>query len=241
MGDEIMVLLPNLSQTLQINDPEERHLLGNVTWEQYEALLTDFGDDPHYRITYLDGTLEIMSPGRKHEITTESIGRLLEAYLEENRIKFWGLGSTTFRRQDKGSGTEPDKSYCIGSEKELPDLAIEVVVTSGQTPSGFPVAHGGNPQDRAVSPRHLRAQGNADQESGGINKLTIYQYLGIPEVWFFQQNGFEVWQLQLGSYQRIFQSQLLPNLDLEQLAEYAIKPDHLDALIEYRQRIRSVL
>jgi Uma2 family endonuclease len=172
MGDEIMVLLPNLSQTLQINDPEERHLLGNVTWEQYEALLTDFGDDPHYRITYLDGTLEIMSPGRKHEITTESIGRLLEAYLEENRIKFWGLGSTTFRRQDKGSGTEPDKSYCIGSEKELPDLAIEVVVTSGQTP------------------RHLRAQGNADQESGGINKLTIYQYLGIPEVWFFSTKWF---------------------------------------------------
>jgi hypothetical protein len=45
MGDEIMVLLPNLSQTLKINDPEERHLLGNVTWEQYEALLTDFGDN----------------------------------------------------------------------------------------------------------------------------------------------------------------------------------------------------
>jgi Uma2 family endonuclease len=217
-----MVLLPDLSQTLQINDPEERHLLGNVAWEQYEALLTDFGDDPNYRVTYLDGTLEIMSPGRKHEITTESIGRLLEAYLEENRIKFWGLGSTTFRRQDKGSGTEPDKSYCIGSEKELPDLAIEVVVTSGAT---------------LVIYNHLR---NAHQESGGINKLAIYQRLNIPEVWFFQQNCLEVWQLQAEKYEQVPQSQLLPNLDLQLLTEYVLKPDHLDALIEYRQRIRSL-
>ncbi|MFN7523109.1 MAG: Uma2 family endonuclease, partial [Aphanizomenon sp.] len=38
---------------------------------------------------------------------------------------------TTFRKQAKGGGVEPDESYCIGTEKEVPDLAIEVVVTSG--------------------------------------------------------------------------------------------------------------
>ncbi|NJO93622.1 MAG: Uma2 family endonuclease, partial [Hydrococcus sp. RM1_1_31] len=32
---------------------------------------------------------------------------------------------------DKQGGTEPDESYCIETDKEFPDLAIEVVVTSG--------------------------------------------------------------------------------------------------------------
>jgi hypothetical protein len=29
-----------------------------------------------------------------------AIARLLEAYFKENRIRFWGLGSTTFRKED---------------------------------------------------------------------------------------------------------------------------------------------
>ena len=56
---------------------------------------------------------------------------MLEAYLEAKRIRFWGLGSTTFRSQDKQAGKEPDECYCIGTDKDIPDLAIEVVYTSG--------------------------------------------------------------------------------------------------------------
>ncbi|NET38337.1 MAG: Uma2 family endonuclease [Cyanothece sp. SIO1E1] len=80
---------------------------------------------------YLWNTTEIMAPERKHEVSAENIARLLEAYFEETRTKFWGLGSTTFCQQAQKGGTEPDKSYCIVEEKEFPDLAIEVVVTSG--------------------------------------------------------------------------------------------------------------
>ena len=72
-----------------------------------------------------------MSPSRRHEIIAEKIGRLLEAFLEETRTRFWGLGSTTFRRAETKGGTEPDKSYNLETEKEIPDLAIEVIVTSG--------------------------------------------------------------------------------------------------------------
>ncbi|MFM5891159.1 MAG: Uma2 family endonuclease, partial [Dolichospermum sp.] len=52
-------------------------------------------------------------------------------YFQEKRIRYFPLGSTTFRKQAKRGGVEPDESYCIGIEKEVPDLAIEVVVTSG--------------------------------------------------------------------------------------------------------------
>jgi Uma2 family endonuclease len=126
-----MALLLDLSKHLQIDDPEERHMISSVSWEQYEAVLADLGESPVYHVTFLDGTLEIIASSRHHEVRAENIGRLLEAYLEETRTRFWGLGSTTFLRAERRGGTEPDKSYCLGTEKDIPDLAIEVVVTSG--------------------------------------------------------------------------------------------------------------
>ncbi|WP_423739164.1 Uma2 family endonuclease [Crocosphaera subtropica] len=60
-----------------------------------------------------------------------SIGRLLEVYLEAAEIDFWGLGSTTSRVEEGKAGKEPDECYCLVTDRELPDLAIEVIVTSG--------------------------------------------------------------------------------------------------------------
>lgn len=37
----------------------------------------------------------------------------------------------TMREVPKEAGLEPDECYVIGAEKEYPDLAIEVVWTSG--------------------------------------------------------------------------------------------------------------
>ena len=59
------------------------------------------------------------------------IARLLERYAEELDISLHGYGSTTFRREAKARGLEPDECYCIGELKEIPDLAIEVILTSG--------------------------------------------------------------------------------------------------------------
>lgn len=60
-----------------------------------------------------------------------NISRLLEAYLEENRIRFWGLGSMILKGEDKQAGKEPDECYCLRTDKDIPDLAIEVIYTSG--------------------------------------------------------------------------------------------------------------
>ncbi|PON15397.1 hypothetical protein C2W62_24020 [Candidatus Entotheonella serta] len=126
-----LMRLEDFSEQLQINDPEEWRMISSVTWEQYEALLADFEGRPGYRVAFLDGMLEIMSSSRRHEFSTENISRLLEAYLVEKRMRFWGLGSTTFRSADQTGGAEADKSYNLETEKEVPDLAIEVIVTSG--------------------------------------------------------------------------------------------------------------
>ena len=124
-------ILNNLFQLkLDIEDPEERFITSGVSWQVYESILNSLGNSSSYRLTYLSGTLEIMSPSRSHEVDKENIGRLLEVYLEENRIPFWGLGSMTIRKEDERAGKEPDKCYCIGTDKEIPDLAIEVIYTS---------------------------------------------------------------------------------------------------------------
>ncbi|MEM9218272.1 MAG: Uma2 family endonuclease [Cyanobacteria bacterium P01_F01_bin.150] len=126
-------LLKDVAQTLTIDaeEVEERYTVSGVSWHQYEMVLADLADSPWYRITFLDGVLEILDPSRKHESQKDNIARLLGVYFEETRTRFYGLGSTTFRKSLKASGAEPDTCFCLGSEKEFPDLAIEVIETSG--------------------------------------------------------------------------------------------------------------
>jgi Uma2 family endonuclease len=102
-----------------------------VTWDQYEAVLAIRGEGAGVRIAYLDGELELMSPSRDHEVIKSCIGRLIEAYAEERGVRLDALGSMTIRSRPKERGVEPDECYEIDGPKQFPDLAIEVVWTSG--------------------------------------------------------------------------------------------------------------
>lgn len=126
-----MIALQDLSAWLKADDPESRQMISGVSWEGYETFLADQADRSARRVVYLDGVLEIVSPSRRHESRKSMIGSLLEDYLKEKRIRYFPLGSTTFRDPLQQGGIEPDESYCFGTEKAFPDLAIEVVVTSG--------------------------------------------------------------------------------------------------------------
>ncbi|MBD2517335.1 Uma2 family endonuclease [Nostoc sp. FACHB-973] len=47
-----------------------------------------------------------------------------------NTFAFYGRGGFTLEEPGYASGT-PNESYCIGSNKETPDIVIEIIVTSG--------------------------------------------------------------------------------------------------------------
>ncbi len=112
--------------------PEQRVVLEGVTWQQYEILLATLGDDfPALRLSYLEGTLEIMTTSPLHEELKKMIGMLMEAYFQETRTRFHAIGSATFRKVTKQRGLEPDECYCLGQKKEFPDLAIEIVLSRG--------------------------------------------------------------------------------------------------------------
>lgn len=110
---------------------DQRVVLSGVTWQQYETLLTTLGDYPGLRLIYLEETLELFKPSPEHELLKKVLARLLERYAEEFDISLHGYGSTTFRQEAKARGLEPDECYCVGTLKELPDIAIAINLTSG--------------------------------------------------------------------------------------------------------------
>jgi Uma2 family endonuclease len=106
-------------------------LLPNVTWEMMEQLDTELAQTGA-RLTYLDGTLEIMAPlSEAHEEPKKTLALILEAYMRSQNIRFYGRGSTTLGIKSLGARKEPDESYCLGDRKPIPDLALEITVTSG--------------------------------------------------------------------------------------------------------------
>ena len=113
---------------------EQRFLLpGCHSWQEFKAIQTLMEEVPGIRLTYLDGFIELMSIGEPHELIKSILGFLLEFYLCEIGVEFMPVGSATREVEGQKVSFEPDESYYIGEKgiKEHPDLAIEVIITSG--------------------------------------------------------------------------------------------------------------
>jgi len=109
------------------------HLYG-VTWADYLRLLEIRGEHSAPRLTYIEGTLEIMSPSRTHDEIKSYIGCLVEAWCLERDVEFTPYGSWTLKNKQEKRGAEADECYIFGpnpKRKVRPDVAIEVVCTSG--------------------------------------------------------------------------------------------------------------
>ncbi len=121
--------------TLQILDEptlERCVTLHGVSWEQLEIIEFALEGIAGVRLTYLDGTLDIMAPlSPEHEDLKSTIALLLETYLRFKGIRFYVRGGPTLGSKSVGARGEPDDSYNLVSKKDVPDIAIEVVITSG--------------------------------------------------------------------------------------------------------------
>jgi Uma2 family endonuclease len=106
-------------------------VLRDIRWEDDEALLRIIGDQAGTRVSYLEGTLELMSPSARHELLKKSIARLLEVYALEKDVALTGAGSMTLRKRARRRGAEPDECYFVGRPaRGAPDLAVEVALSS---------------------------------------------------------------------------------------------------------------
>lgn len=108
-------------------------VLRGMKWADYQRLHEARGESSVPRLAYAGGELEIMTPSRSHESLKSRIGRLVEVWCLEHGVEFSPYGSWTLQNKEVQVGLEPDECYVFGTgeEPERPDLAIEVVWTSG--------------------------------------------------------------------------------------------------------------
>ncbi len=192
-----------------IDDPEEKFVTNGVSWQIYEALLAKLEDNSHYRVTYLDEILEIVSPSIRHENIKKRLAILIERYLYSKRIRFSPMGSSTIKKQLKQAGVEPDECYCIGEKKNIPDLAIEVNIISGSI-------------DKLEIYRRL---GVAEVWIWQFNRLRLYHFREETPSEFLDTHG----------YQQITSSELLPELNIALLEQCIQISNEIEAIDQFEQ------
>lgn len=115
---------PSLSAT------DQQLVYAGLDWHRFKLIQSGFAESPGVRLAYYHNTIEILMPGRDHEMFSRLIGFLISLYCLENAIEFEPTGSMTQEREGEVS-VQADESYCFGASKPTPDLVIEVVFTSG--------------------------------------------------------------------------------------------------------------
>src|SRR5262249_12756249 len=195
--------LPDVRATPSAVGPEEpRIVLGGVTFKDYLLIGDVLGHRPSLRLTYLKGTLEIMTTSRTREQLKELLARLLELYALVRGVRVTGFGNATFRREEAERGLEPDECYCVDTIKEYPDLALEIVVS-----------------------RPL------------VDKLAVYQGLGVREVWVYEGGRVRGRHLEHGAYVAASRSVWFPDLDLELLATHLQMADQDGAVRAFWEKL----
>jgi Uma2 family endonuclease len=101
-------------------------------WAKFKLIQQGCEESPGIRVSYFDGIIEIVMPARPHEIFSDVFHILLSLYLLHVGVDFLGTGSAD-QEAEGIAAVQPDRSYCIGGIKPIPDLSIEVVFSSGGT------------------------------------------------------------------------------------------------------------
>lgn len=97
----------------------------NTTWAEYISL-----DLPGKRVSFRNGVITIVSPGRNHELIGDYIRAIIWTYCRKNNLALFSYNQTTLKEEGK-EGKEPDVAYCFEIDKDKPDLAVEINLTSG--------------------------------------------------------------------------------------------------------------
>lgn len=129
-----------MSLALRTEDPScaaadaDHSTVSPVDWLSYLQVDRQRGAErSRPKLYYLDGSLEVMTTSRRHEVLRKFIDYLVLEFTTQAGIEIFPSGQTTLQRLGI-AGAEPDESWSFGSEKETPDLVLEIALTSGGLP-----------------------------------------------------------------------------------------------------------
>lgn len=74
--------------------------------------------------------------------------------------------------------------------------------------------------------------------SGDVKKLEKYRRFKIKEVWLWQNNKFALYQLTNDRYEQIYQSNLLPELNIKLLEDCVLIPSKIQAMKTFTQQLK---
>ena len=173
----------------------DRVVLHNISWQQFENLLVDLGESRAARFAYDDGTLEIMTPLPEHEYYKEALGDAIKDIAEVLDQDYESLGSTTWKREIKKAGVEPDNCFYFQNE---PRIRGKLEYDLNQDP----------PPDLALE---------IDVTSKSLSRFSIYARLGVPEIWCYDSGELKIYQLQNEGYIEVETSSVFPTLRVQEL------------------------
>ncbi len=193
-------------------------VLKGVDWDDYLRFRNHPGN-AHLRLSYLDGTLILVSPQYIHDLFGRRLGLVIDLVTEALEIPIQGSLTTTLQKkslgQRKGSAKEPDQAFYFGpnalrmQRREAIDLDLDP------------------PPDLAIE---------IDNKGDSSRSLKLYARLGVPELWRFQTRSRSLWfgTLVSNAYETAGQSLHLPRLTpervlfaltrIDELGETAAKP-----------------
>lgn len=199
---------------------EQRVLLQNISWQFFESLLVELGDNRSSRLSYYQGNLEIMTPLWEHENPNRTIERLINTLTEELNLDIGLGGSVTLKLSEKKAGKEPDSCYYIQNEARVrgitkldltqtppPDLAVEINITSSS-----------------------------------LNQFDIYADLGVAELWRYDGEQIKFYQLENGEYIECDRSPTFPTLSPTKVDEFLAQCQTIGvtaAVRQFREWVRN--
>lgn len=194
----------------------DRVLLYNISWQQFENLLLDLGETRGARIAYDYGIVEIMTPLPEHEFYKENISIAVQDIAEVLEKDYESLGSTTWKKETKMAGVEPDNCFYFQNEHLI----------RGKFKYNFNIEP---PPDLVLE---------MDLTSKSLNRFPIYARLGVPELWCYDQGKLNIYLLNNYSYSLSEISLVFPNLHIQQIPEI-IEQYRLEGRRKIRQQIRK--
>ena len=195
----------------------DRVVLHNLSWQQFENIIFELGESRAARIAYDNGTLEIITPLLEHEYYKENIGTAIQDIAEVLEKDYESLGSTTWRKQAKMAGIEPDNCFYFQNE---PKIRGKLDYDLNQDP----------PPDLILE---------IDLTSKSLNRFPIYSRLEIPELWCYDTGELKIYLLGKDEkYQESQQSLVFPNLPVQEIP-FIINKYRLEGRRMIRKKIRE--
>lgn len=184
----------------------------DVSWEFYENFLREF-DERYTPHSFVSETFAVRHRDYKALQWAGRISRLVCVLTEELTVPRRSLGSSLLKHSGKQVGAEPDEAFLLRNAMEVANPLDYNVETDP-------------PPDLVI---------DVDIAPPGLNRLAVYAALGVPEVWIYDGENFQIAVRQdQHTYETSDISRSFPTVPMREFAEWFERLFHPNEMVWIR-------